>query len=144
MTDETNLETIIVALLKTSSAITLMPYRASEDTLPEQDYIAVIVDNKQPAMVAHTEDAKPIMWGAKVTIAVDVATRTASKLEGIMTAIDSLMEAATPPAAILALAAAAFPNGNVRLQQTTGGEEEMDDTELRKTTRFYNAWWAAN
>ena len=140
-TREYDVESIVIALLETSSALTgVQIVHREEDTRADVDRITVSAEVKVPELLGASPQVNPIAWGSMVNIDARLQTRDAATIETWGHAIDALLQAA-PPAGVVSLAGTLFASQNLALYAAEGGSRESENVESRQRVRTVKAVW---
>lgn len=140
-TAEYNLETIIVAMLKTNTSLTQQIVHKDEDSSAAKDRIVVNVEPKTPGIMAYKQTEKPPSWQATARITLHEATRNVATMEGFLAAVDATLQASTPDASVVTLATGLFPIGPVTINQSEEGSRHGEDVDIRMRERTYVCRW---
>lgn len=137
-TPEYNIESIIIALLKTHAtfASVSVVHKADEDKTPDKNRIIVSAQPKQPAIIPYREEAIVTIFKTTVSIEARRGSRDATGVDTWVRIIDTLMNAAAP-AGVVTLAATMFTK-RLKIHYGDGGAREQGQGEKYQTTRTFS------
>lgn len=140
-TREYDVESIVIELLKSSSALDgIQIVHQEEDESIDADRIIVGAEVKVPELPGASPQSNPIAWGSMVNIDARLQTRDADTIETWGHAIDTLLQSA-PPAGVVTLAGTLFASQNLALYAAEGGTREGENVESRQRVRTVKAVW---
>lgn len=135
--DRFNIETILIALVKTVSPFTtgvlVDHFDSSTDTIANQDRIAIQAAEPTPAVQARAEYVNAPLWESEVQIQMIFATPNTTTLDTWYAALNTALTQATP-AAIVTLATSLFPNGCF-INMVDSGDRSGAGTDVRNDTK---------
>lgn len=140
-TAQTNIETLLVALIKTQapfsspSTILVGPGDSATDTVLDSDRVSVKSDDPTPFVSGHSMIVASKVKQAMVEVTITLTTADVAKIDAWMLAIETAF--GTAPAGIVTQATTLFPNGFAveEFTQTQRNAEGSNQLTRTKTAR---------